>query len=133
MKLYKFLLWSILLFYGTERLMARPITNDPRIRTVSEYNVVNKKKVLDHLTRFTADGLIIEEIEYYSNGMVKSRTLYEYDSQKRCLKTNKYDQKGKLKKVIIFGYDNSDQKILESDFYPERRTRSDRVFEYTWH
>ncbi len=131
MRRFKFLFPMLFLLLAMGEVAGQEVSSERQIRTVTEYNVINKKKVLDHVTRYTAGGQVSEEIEYYSDGSMKSKTLYEYDGQQRCIKATKYGQKGKIEKVTTFGYDVNGQKILESSYFPDQRYRTDKVFEYS--
>ena len=104
-----------------------------KIKTITEYNRNNKKKEIDHITTLNAEGLKTEEVEYFSDGIVKTRTDYEYDHQKRCIKATKYGIKGKVEKVTTYDYDSNGTKTRESILIPEKRYRKDKIFEYTYY
>ncbi len=104
-----------------------------KIKTITEYNLNNKKKEIDHITTLNAEGLKTEEVEYFSDGIVKTRTVYEYDHQKRCNKATKYGIKGKVEKVTTYDYDNNGTKTKESILIPEKRYRTDKIFEHTYY
>ena len=99
---------------------------------VVEYNVVNRAKEIDHITTFNTEGLKMEEVEFFADGAVKTKTTYEYNKQKQCVKSIRYDQKGKIDKIVSWEYNSDGKVIIESTQYPERRFRTDKVFEYVY-
>jgi hypothetical protein len=104
-----------------------------KIKSVTGFNIENKKKELDHLTNFDESGLKTEEIEYFSDGKVKTKTTYEYDGQKRCTKMTRYGLKGKIEKVTVFEYDVKGNRTKETTLSPEKRSQHVKVFEYTYY
>jgi hypothetical protein len=103
-----------------------------KVKSVTEFNVENKKHELDHLTNFNDAGLKTEEIEYFSDGKVKTKTSFEYDGQNRCIKSTRYGLKGKIEKVTVYEYDAKGYRMKETILLPEKRSQHVKVFEYTF-
>lgn len=74
-----FILFSVILVTITSEISAQNVPKIYQIKTITEYNINNKKKEIDHFTTYNADNLKTEEIEYFSDGIVKTKTVYEYD------------------------------------------------------
>lgn len=108
---------------GTER----------KVKSVASYNLERKTKELDHVTLFNQDGLKSEEIEYFADGMVKTKTQYEYDNKKNCIKITRYNPKGKIEKITFNEFDSSGNKVKESTLNNDKRLKTDKVFEYTFY
>ena len=128
-----FILVALMVFsIFTNAFSQQPISGK-KVKTITEYNIDNKQKELDHVINFDANGLKIDEVEYYADGLIKTKTIFEYDSDKKCVKSTKYGQKGKIEKVTTYQYDAEGEINLESSFYPEKRYKTDKVFEYSYY
>ena len=130
-KIYYLLL--LLTLTGINSLLAQEVSTEKKVKSVTGYNFENKKKELDHLTNFNKDGLKTDETEYFSDGKIKNKTVFEYDSNKRCIKETRYNTKGKVEKVVLFEYDASGNKSRESTLNTAKHTRSEKIFEYTFY
>jgi hypothetical protein len=124
---------SVILFTCSLNVTAQKVAEGTKIKTITEYNINNKKKELDHVTNFNQEGLKTEEIEYFSDGLVKTKTVYDHDSQKRCIKATRYGIKGKIDKITTYEYDNSGNRIRESTSVPEKRYRTEKSYEYSYY
>ena len=132
MKKYIYLL-VIILTVCSLQVVAQDAVARKKIKRITEYNTDKKLKELDHIINFNEEGLKIEEVEYFSDGIVKIKTVFEYDSQKRCIKTTKYGLKGKVEKVSTFEFDADGNKTNESTFIPAKHLRTEKVFEYSYY
>jgi hypothetical protein len=130
-KIYVFLL--LLSFTGFNKLLAQEASPEKKVKSVTGYNLENKKKELDHLTNFNKDGLKTDETEYFSDGKVKNKTVFEYDSNKHCIKETRYNTKGKVEKVVVFEYDATGNKTRENTVNTVKHTRSEKIFEYSYY
>lgn len=128
-----FLLSVLLILVNLHDVMGQnPIVNR-KIKTITVFKVNNKVQRIDHLTTFNDAGQKTEEVEYFADGMVKTKTAFEYDVQNRCVKSTKYSKKGKIEKVSVFEYDSNGNKTKESIFAPEKRYHHVKAFEYTYY
>lgn len=114
-------------------LYAQEPAAEKRVKSVTGYNYENKKKELDHLTNFNKDGLKSDETEYFSDGKVKSRTIFEYDNNKHCTKETRYNSKGKADKIILYEYDANGNKTRENTVNIVKHTKSEKIFEYSYY
>lgn len=112
---------------------AQDPSNQRKLKSVTSYNLERKTKELDHLTIYNLDGLKTEESEYFSDGMVKSKTLYEYDSKRNCIKITRYNPKGKIEKVTVNEYDANGNKLKESTLHTEKHLKTEKIFEYSYY
>jgi hypothetical protein len=78
-------------------------------------------------------GLKTDEIEYYRDGIVKTKTTFDYDGQKRCIKATKFGIKGKIDKVTTYEYDLYGNRIKEASVIPAKRFQSQKIIEYTYY
>ena len=131
----RILLFLTLLFMmnGIRSGVAQNPVTGRKIKTVTEYNTDNKKKELDHVTKYNEEGLKTDETEYFSDGKAKSRTVYEYDREKRCIKETKYGQKAKVERISVYEYDAEGNKIRATIVDSEKRQNQHKVFEYTYY
>jgi hypothetical protein len=74
------ILFMSILFICSFAAQGQEGTATKKIKAITEFNNDNKKKELDHITNLNEAGLKTEEIEYYSDGVVKAKTDYEYDT-----------------------------------------------------
>jgi antitoxin component YwqK of YwqJK toxin-antitoxin module len=82
MKMKKYaILFSTILVTCSLPVFSQNLVSGTRVKTITECNTNNKMKETDHVTNFTEEGLKLDEIEYFSDGMVKTKTVYEYDSK----------------------------------------------------
>ncbi len=132
MKIRILLFSAILVVFSTE-ISAQNVATLNKIKTITEYKINNKKKEIDHFTKYNVDGLKTEEIEYFSDGFVKTKTVYEYDQQKKCIKATKYGLKGKVEKVTTYEYDTNGTRIRENIAIPDKRYQTDKVYEYSYY
>ncbi|MBR5027951.1 MAG: hypothetical protein IKX51_01905 [Bacteroidales bacterium] len=113
-------------------------TTDKRERkknlTVKEYKLKTGSKTprLDDITRYDANGLKVEEIEYSSDGSQKSRVVYEYDDKGVCTRELVYDHKNKIQKIrkIEYNADGTKHKIYV--YSPKGNLETTRTFEYSY-
>lgn len=115
------------------KLPAQEHATQRRLKSVTGYNFENKKRELDHLTNFNRDGLKTDETEYFSDGKIKNKTVFEYDSNKRCIKETRYNSKGKVEKIILFEYDAAGNKTRENTANVAKHTKSEKIFEYSYY
>jgi len=93
----------------------------------------NKKREMDHLTVYSETGLKVEEVEYFSDGLVKYRTVYEYDNMGKCSKAIRYGLKGKVDRVTTYEYDPNGNRTKEITITPDKRQRAEKIIEYTYY
>jgi len=67
----------------------------------------------DSYIAYDKNGNIIEEIEYFINGSIKSKKTYKYNSDKNKIEEIEYDSKTKNTIKIIFLYNSDGNKISE--------------------
>lgn len=132
MKNYKFLFFLLPVMCSIN-LTAQNIPGGKKIKIMTEYIVEGKTKELDHITNYNGLGLKTDEVEYYRDGIVKTKTIYDYDSQKRCVKATKFGLKGKIEKVTTYEYDLYGNKIKETSVIPAKRFQSEKIIEYTYY
>lgn len=101
------------------------------ITEVKEWRVEGqKRRVLDHHTKYDEKGNKAEEIEYLANGDMRDRVVYEYNEKGKCIKETHYDEFNKLKKTVTFEYHENGKKKLQSTFLPNGKLKSTKEFEY---
>lgn len=130
---YKINLVLLLIMLCSIAAIAQNQANDRKIKSVTSFNLERKTKELDHITLYNQDGLKTEESEYFSDGMVKSKTLFEYDTRKNCTRITRYNTKGKIDKITVNEYDSSGNKIKESTLNTEKHLKTEKIFEYVYY
>ena len=128
-----FLLSVLLFLVNFHDVTGQNPNTNRKIKTTTVFKVDNKVKRIDHLTTFNDAGQKTEEVEYFADGTVKTKTTFEYDIQNRCIKSTKYSKKGKIEKVSVFEYDSNGNKTIERIFDPVKRYHHVKVFEYTYY
>ena len=128
----KIILLSFILILGFIPGIAQNSNSEKKIKSITSYNVDRKIKELDHLTNYNREGLKTEEYEYFADGKIKTKTVFEYNKSNNCIKVTKYDPKGKIEKVIIHEYDAAGNKIKESTLNAAKHTRTEKIFEYSY-
>lgn len=81
-------------------------------------NFENGKEISykDCSTIFDKNGNIVEETEYFSNGTIKSKKKYKYNSDKNKIEEIEYDGKTKSTTKTIYSYNSEKNKISEVTF-----------------
>lgn len=85
-------------------------TSTSIITTFDNGNEVSYK---DNYTVYDKNGNIIEETEYFSNGTIKLKKSYKYNSDKNKTEETEYDGKTKNTIKTIFSYNSNGYKISE--------------------
>lgn len=101
--------------------------------TVKEWNTNSdtKTKFLDHLSIFNELGLKIQEIEYANYG-IKSKIVFEYDTNKRCIQQTEYDGRDRVTEIKKFEYNIDGTKKKQSTYNPKGKLISIKEFEYIY-
>ena len=100
------------------------------ITAVKEWKLEGKKKSIDHLTKYDANGNKVEEIEYNNVGDQKSRTTYEYNAKGKCVKESYFDEYNKLEKTVTIEYHENGKKKSQSTYLPNGKLKNTKEFEY---
>jgi hypothetical protein len=101
--------------------------------TVKEWNTNSdtKTKFLDHVSVYNESGEKIEETEYANYG-VKSRIVYEYDTNKRCTQQTEYDGRERVIEIKKYEYNVDGTKKKQSTYNPKGKLISEKEFEYIY-
>lgn len=103
--------------------------NGKKIKEVKEYKIDGGKKILDRTAKYDAAGNKTEEIDY-KNGAKKSRTVFTYNNDGKCIEEKHYDENNKLEKTVKIEYNESGKKKSEKSFLPNGKLKSEHTFEY---
>ncbi len=87
-------------------------------------------RVLDHVTKYNADGRKVEDIEYSSNGSLKARCTYEYDANGKVSRQVIYDDRNKAVRIRKFEYNADGTKKKQYNYSPNGKLQSVKDFEY---
>lgn len=90
-----------------------------------------KQRELEEEVFYNEKGYKIEEIEHAANG-IKSKTLYEYDENNRCVKEILYDERLKIKRIRRIEYNPDGTKKAHYNYLPNGRLYSTKQYEYTY-
>ncbi len=90
-----------------------------------------KNQRLDEEIIYNEDGYKVEEINHAANG-IKSRTLYEYDENNRCVKEILYDERKKIKRIRRIEYNPDGTKKAHYNYLPTGRLYSTKQYKYTY-
>jgi hypothetical protein len=101
--------------------------------TVKEWNTNSdtKTRFLDHVTVYNENGEKTEETEYANYG-VKSKIIYEYDTNKRCIQQIEYDGRERVIEIKKFEYNDDGTKKKQSTYSPKGKLISEKEFEYIY-
>lgn len=99
---------------------------------IREYNTdaKGKRSWLDHLTVYNEQGYKIREIEYAVYGM-RSKVIYEYDRQNRCVKEILFDDRDKITRIKKYTYNTDGTKKTQYNYLPNGRLYSTKQYEYS--
>ncbi|MDR0799896.1 MAG: hypothetical protein LBN18_09080 [Dysgonamonadaceae bacterium] len=100
---------------------------------VKEWNTdaKGKRKWMDHLTVWDANGFKLEEIEYAAYGQ-KERVTFEYDEMGKCIRENVYNDKNKLYRIRKYEYLPNGRKNIQYNYNPDGKLFSTKVFDYSY-
>jgi len=87
-------------------------------------------RVLDHVTKYNADGRKSEEIEYTSSGAMKARCTYEYDANGKVSREVLYNENNKAVRIRKFEYNTDGTKKKQYNYSPNGKLQSVKEFEY---
>lgn len=119
-----------LMALGTCCSFAAKTINGKRIVATKEYKLEGKKQILDHLTKYNAEGDKTEETEYGKTGDVKEKTIYTYNANGKCVEEKHFNEFNKLDKTVKIEYDANGKKAKETTFMPNGKVKSVHVFDY---
>lgn len=99
---------------------------------IREYNTdaQGKNNWMDHLTVYNEHGYKIQEIEYAVYGM-RSKVLYEYDENNRCVKEIVYDDRNKITRIRKIIYNADGTRKTQYNYLPNGRLYSTKQYEYS--
>ncbi len=100
-------------------------------RVVKEWNTEGKRKWMDHLTVYDAEGRKIEEIEYATYGQ-KERVVTEYGEDGKCTKEIVYNDKNKVYRIRKYDYNPDGTKKIQYNYLPNGKLYSTKIFEYSY-
>ncbi len=98
---------------------------------IKEWNTDSKtgKKVLDHVTTYSADRKKIEETEYGLSGQ-KWRKRYEYGQNGKCSKELIYNEHNQLVSYKTFNYNEYGRKSVQYTYDARGKIKAVKNFEY---
>lgn len=99
---------------------------------IREYNTDahGKSSWMDHLTVYNDRGYKTQEIEYAVYGM-RSKVLYEYDENNRCVKEIVFDDRNKITRIRKFIYNADGTRKTQYNYLPNGRLFSTKRYEYS--
>lgn len=99
--------------------------------TIKEWNTDSKSKRrwLDRVTIYDAQGRKIEQIEYASYGQ-KWRETYEYGEHGRISREVEYDERDKPKCIKVYEYNSDGTRKKQYKYNPDGRLETVKIFEY---
>ncbi|MEA4976523.1 MAG: hypothetical protein VB046_12380 [Paludibacter sp.] len=135
--------FSILLFLITavhvvyaQSSSPESLSDDKRLQKknliIREFNTDAKGKNnwMDHLTVYNENGYKVQEIEYAVYGM-RSKVLFEYDENNRCIKEIVYDDRNKITRIRKISYNADGTRKAQYNYLPNGRLFSTKRYEYS--
>lgn len=135
--------FSILLFLFTavhavyaQSSSPESLSDDKRLQkknlVIREFNTDAKGKNnwMDHLTVYNENGYKVQEIEYAVYGM-RSKVLFEYDENNRCIKEIVYDDRNKITRIRKISYNTDGTRKAQYNYLPNGRLFSTKRYEYS--
>jgi hypothetical protein len=92
----------------------------------------NGKSIPDSYMKFDDNGNTIEEIEYDSNGKIKTHFVYEYDEEGNKIKETEYKPDGTKDKVITYKYKDG-LKVERITYLANGKIKSKKKYVYDYH
>ena len=101
--------------------------------TIKEWNTnkETKTKFLDHVTVYNETGQKLEEYEYANYG-IKSKIVYTYDDNKKCIQQTEYDGRDRVVEIKKFEYNADGTKKKQITYSPKMKVISEKEFEYIY-
>ncbi len=96
--------------------------------TVKEWNTEGKRRWLDHLTVYDADGFKVEEIEYAVYGQ-KERLTFKYDANGKCIQEVVYDDRNRVSRIRKYEYNPDGTKKKQYNYLPNGKLFSVKTYE----
>lgn len=87
-------------------------------------------RILDHVTKYDAQGRKYEEIEYTSGGVIRSRVVSEYGSDGKVSRQIVYGENKKVVRIRKFEYNPDGTKHKQYNYSPNGKLLSVKEFEY---
>lgn len=112
------------------------LSDDRRLQkknlVIREYNTDahGKNNWMDHLTVYNENGYKVQEIEYAVYGM-RSKVLFEYDENNRCVKEIVYDDRNKITRIRKITYNADGTRKAQYNYLPNGRLFSTKRYEYS--
>jgi len=112
------------------------LSDDRRLQkknlVIREYNTDahGKNNWMDHLTVYNENGYKVQEIEYAVYGM-RSKVLFEYDDNNRCVKEIVYDDRNKITRIRKITYNADGTRKAQYNYLPNGRLFSTKRYEYS--
>ncbi len=99
---------------------------------IREFNTDAKGKNnwMDHFTVYNENGYKTQEIEYAVYGM-RSKVLFEYDENNRCVKEIVYDDRNKITRIRKITYNADGTRKAQYNYLPNGRLFSTKRYEYS--
>lgn len=89
------------------------------IRGITVTETVGTKTITDSKCTYDANGLLLQEINYNKDGLLKSTTNYKYSKTGDVIEELEYDEKNALKEKRTFKYnamgDKSEELVLDAN------------------
>ena len=98
--------------------------------TIKEWNTEGKRKWLDRMTVYNAEGYKIEEIEYAAYGQ-RWRITTEHDESGKVKQEIEYDHKNKPFRIRRYEYNAEGRRIKQYNYLPSGKLYSTKEIEYT--
>lgn len=101
--------------------------------TIKEWNTnkETKTKFLDHVTVYNETGQKLEEVEYANYG-IKTKIVYSYDENKRCIQQTEYDGRNRIVEFKKFEYNPDGTKKKQITYSAKGKVTSEKEFEYIY-
>lgn len=127
----------VLLFFVGGLLSAQKKTTakESNVRSITEYKQdveKNGPQLKEAYTLYDKNGNVLEEIEYDSQGKVKTHMKYQYDGNNNKIKEIEMSPAGKAVRVHEYKYNSNNLRTERNTYDGAGKLKSKRTYQYDY-
>ena len=128
-------LMVVLVANGTLHAQKKATAKENNVRSITEYKQdieKNGPQLKEAYILYDKAGNILEEIEYDSEGRVKTHFKYQYDANNNKIKEIEINPSGKTVRVNEYKYNSNNLRIERNTYDGAGKLKSKRTYQYEY-
>lgn len=120
---------------GSLSAQKKTTAKENSIRSITEYKQDIEKKgpqLKEAYTLYDKAGNVLEEIEYNSEGLVKTHFKYQYDTNNNKIKEIEISPSGKTIRVTEYKYNSNNLRIERNTYDGAGKLKAKRTYQYEY-